>query len=59
MIAAEIGCAPVIEYAPRRPGDIDKSLLSPARILATNAWGPPVALDAGLRRLAADAAAVG
>lgn len=59
MIAAEIGRDPVIEYAPRRAGDIDKSLLSPARILATNAWGPPVALDAGLRRLTADAAAVG
>lgn len=59
LIAAEIGRDPVIEYAPRRAGDIDKSLLSPARILATNAWGPPVALDAGLRRLAADATAVG
>jgi UDP-glucose 4-epimerase len=59
LIAAEMGRDPVIEYAPRRAGDIDKSLLSPARIRATNAWGPPVALDAGLRRLAADAAAVG
>jgi UDP-glucose 4-epimerase len=59
IIGAEIGCDPVVERRPRRVGDIDKSLLSPARILATNAWGPPVALDAGLRRLAADAAAVG
>ena len=59
IIGAEIGCDPVIERKPRRAGDIDKSLLSPARILATNAWGPPVALDAGLRRLAADASAVG
>jgi Nucleoside-diphosphate-sugar epimerases len=59
LIAAEMGRDPVIEYAPRRAGDIDKSLLSPARILATNAWGPPVTLDAGLRRLTADAAAVG
>jgi UDP-glucose 4-epimerase len=59
IIGAEIGCDPVIERKPRRAGDIDKSLLSPARILATNAWGPPVALDAGLRRLATDVAAVG
>jgi UDP-glucose 4-epimerase len=59
IIGAEIGCDPVIRRKPRRAGDIDKSLLSPARILATNAWGPPVALDAGLRRLAADATAVG
>lgn len=59
IIGAEIGCVPVIERKPRRAGDIDKSLLSPARILATNNWGPPVALNAGLRRLAADASAVG
>ena len=45
MIAAEAGRDPVIAYAPRRAGDIDKSLLSPARILATNAWRPPVALE--------------
>jgi UDP-glucose 4-epimerase len=59
IIGAEIGCDPVVERKPRRAGDIDKSLLSPARILATNAWGPPVALDSGLRRLAADATTVG
>jgi UDP-glucose 4-epimerase len=57
MIAAEIGCDPVIERKPRRAGDIDKSLLNPARILATKAWGPPLALEAGLRRLTADMAA--
>jgi UDP-glucose 4-epimerase len=59
MIGSEIGCDPGIVSAPRRAGDIDKSLLSPALILATNAWGPPLALEAGLRRLTADAAAVG
>ncbi len=58
-IAAELGCEPVIEHGPRRAGDIDRSLLSPARILATNSWGPPLALAEGLRKLTADVAAVG
>lgn len=58
LMASEIGCELVLVDKPRRAGDIDKSLLDPARLLATNAWGPPLPLDVGLRRLTADLAAI-
>lgn len=58
MIAAEIGCELVIVGKPRRAGDIDRSLLDPSRLVETKAWGPPLTLDAGLRRLTADLAEI-
>jgi UDP-glucose 4-epimerase len=58
LLADEIGCEPKLIDKPRRAGDIGKSLLDPARLLATNAWGPPLPLDGGLRRLSADVAAI-
>lgn len=58
LMATEMGCEPVLVQRPRRAGDIDRSLLDPSRLLATNAWGPPLPLDAGLRRLTADLAAI-
>ena len=58
LMAAEIGCELRLIDKPRRGGDIDKSLLDPSRLLATNAWGPPLPLDTGLRRLTADLAAI-
>ena len=58
LMAAEIGCDLALIDRPRRPGDIDRSLLNPSRLVATNAWGPPLPLDAGLRRLTADLAVI-
>ncbi|MEO8456696.1 MAG: NAD-dependent epimerase/dehydratase family protein [Chloroflexota bacterium] len=58
QLAAEIGCELKLVERAERAGDIRKSLLSPALIMATKVWGPPLRLDAGLRRLTADAAAV-
>ncbi len=58
LMSAEIGCELALVDRPRRAGDIDKSLLDPSRLLATNTWGPPLPLEAGLRRLTADLAAI-
>ncbi len=52
LMARQMGFDLRPKFAPRRAGDIDKSLLSPARLLATGAWGPPRDLRSGLRQLA-------
>lgn len=38
-----------IRFRPRRAGDVAQSLLVPATLLATGAWGPPLFLADGLR----------
>ncbi len=38
-----------VRYLPRRVGDVHRSLLSAARLLATGRWGPPLRLADGLR----------
>jgi UDP-glucose 4-epimerase len=38
-----------VRYRPRRSGDVDRSLLSTAALLATGLWGPPLPLAEGLR----------
>ncbi len=45
-----------VSYGPRRPGDIDRSVLSTAALRATGLWGPPLPLAAGLQLTFADAA---
>jgi len=52
LMARHMGLDLRTQFAPRRAGDIDKSLLSPARLLATGAWGPPQDIASGLRSLA-------
>ncbi len=47
-VAAASGAELQVTRGPRRAGDIDRSLLSPARLIATGAWGPPLSLDKGL-----------
>jgi UDP-glucose 4-epimerase len=51
LMARQMGLGPDIRFGPRRAGDIDKSLVSPARLLATGAWGPPQDIASGLRSL--------
>ena len=48
-IGRALGREPAIGHGPRRAGDVDTSLLSPAALLATGRWGPPLSLDEGLR----------
>jgi len=50
-MATEIGRVLHIDYLPARPGDVQSSLLSPARLLATGLWAPPLTLRQGLARL--------
>ena len=57
-IGRELGAEPQLRFRPRRAGDIESSLLSPARILATGEWGPPLPLVTGLQRLTAENARV-
>jgi len=51
IVGEHLGVAPQLVLGPRRPGDVDRSLLSPALIAATGRWGPPVPLRSGLQRL--------
>ena len=50
-MAAEIGQSLQAGYLASRPGDVQSSLLSPARLLATGLWAPPLTLRQGLARL--------
>lgn len=45
-------------YRPRRAGDVDRSVLSSAKLLATGLWGPPLSLAEGLRLTLAEGAEV-
>jgi UDP-glucose 4-epimerase len=56
-IGDHLGFEPTLEFAPRREGDIRQSLMSPVRLIEAG-WGPPMSLEAGLRRLTADTARV-
>jgi len=51
VLGEHLGVAPQLVFRPRRAGDVDKSLVSPALIASTGRWGPPVPLRAGLQRL--------
>jgi UDP-glucose 4-epimerase len=48
-LVSKLTCSSLdVHTTPRREGDVDYSLLSPARILSTGCWGPPTELRAGL-----------
>lgn len=47
-LARLTGYARAVEYAPDRPGDIQRTWLSPARARAVWGWEPRVSLDAGM-----------
>jgi len=51
ILADHLGVTPRLVSRPRRAGDVDRSLLSPALLVSTGQWGPPVPLRSGLRRL--------
>jgi UDP-glucose 4-epimerase len=51
ILGEHLGVAPQFVARPRRAGDVDKSLVSPALLKSTGRWGPPVPLRDGLRRL--------
>jgi UDP-glucose 4-epimerase len=38
-----------VRHQPRRPGDIDRSLIDAGKLRATGRWGPPLSLAEGLR----------
>jgi UDP-glucose 4-epimerase len=44
-----------VRHRPRRVGDVHRSLLSPATLLATGRWRPPLRLTEGLRLTLAEA----
>lgn len=48
-MAALLGRPLASRHGPRRAGDVDRSLLSPAALLGTGRWGPPLRRDQGLR----------
>jgi UDP-glucose 4-epimerase len=50
-LAEHLGIAAQLVSRPRRAGDINKSLISPALLRATGRWGPPLPLRDGLARL--------
>ena len=52
-VGEHLGSEPTLVFCPPRAGDINQSLMTPALISSTGAWGPPLSLDDGLRRLAA------
>jgi len=58
-MAALVGHPMEVRYSPRRPGDVDRSLLNPAALLATGLWGPPLSLAEGLSELNESAQACG
>jgi UDP-glucose 4-epimerase len=47
-MAAAGGRPLAVTFSNRRPGDVTRSLVSPAALLQTGLWGPPVELLAGL-----------
>jgi len=51
ILGEHFGVAPLLVFRPRRAGDVDKSLVSPALLASTGRWGPPVPLRVGLRQL--------
>ena len=51
ILGDHLGVAPQLVFRPRRAGDVDKSLISTARLSSTGRWGPPVPLRTGLRQL--------
>ena len=53
LVGEMVGEEPRLDFRPRRAGDVGRSLVSPARLLATERWGPPLGLAAGLRAFAA------
>ena len=55
VMAALVGSPLEVRRHPRRAGDVGRSLLSPAALLSTGLWGPPVALIDGLRLTLASA----
>jgi UDP-glucose 4-epimerase len=48
-IAAVTGRPLDVRHQPRRPGDVDRSIIDPGKLLATGRWGPPLSLGEGLR----------
>jgi UDP-glucose 4-epimerase len=52
LVGQAIGREPQLNFRPRRPGDVTRSLVSPARLLDTGRWGPPLRLADGLRAFA-------
>lgn len=48
MVGQLIGREPILDFRPRRTGDITKSLLSSRRLQTTGKWGPPIQLADGL-----------
>jgi len=57
-MAAAAGRPLGVRYRPRRVGDVHRSLLSPATLLATGRWGPPLRLAEGLPLTLAEAGEV-
>jgi len=57
-MAAAAGRPLEVRHRPRRVGDVHRSLLSPATLLATGRWGPPLRLTEGLRLTLGDASRV-
>ena len=53
LVGEMVGEEPRLDFRPRRAGDVPRSLVSPARLLATGHWGPPLGLADGLRAFAA------
>jgi UDP-glucose 4-epimerase len=51
ILGEHLGVTPQLIARPRRAGDVDKSLLSPALLASTGQWGPPIPLREGLQRL--------
>lgn len=51
LTGESVGMAPRLAFGPRRAGDVTRSVISPARLLATGRWGPPRTLPEGLREL--------
>ena len=49
VMAALVGSPLEVRHHPRRAGDVGRSLLSPATLLSTGLWGPPLPLIDGLR----------
>jgi UDP-glucose 4-epimerase len=52
-MAALVNRTVQVRRMPRRDGDVKRSLIDPAKLLATGAWGPPLPLAEGLRQTAA------
>ncbi|HXG43028.1 MAG TPA: NAD-dependent epimerase/dehydratase family protein [Dehalococcoidia bacterium] len=53
LLGQVLGARPRLRFLPPRPGDVRRSVLDPSCLLSTGRWGPPLALEEGLQRLAA------